>query len=274
MKMVGAMGESFAGVPTFNSAEMSDDRLKLLIHGTQGSGKTYLASSIAELGPTLFLDVIGERGTKSFQGTPWAKNITVMRPTSITALDDVYWQLAKGGHGFKAVVLDSMSAAQRTAMRFLTGHEETAVREIRKGSQGADRQSWGRLAEILGDIAVFWYGLADGERDEPMHVVLTAQTKVMDDSEGATRAYPDVSPASRNLLLAAAGYVVYADREQVFPDDGGEPVEKHVVRLGYTPGAYTKGRIPPEMQAKIPAVLGRNAPLTLAKFCKALKIPQ
>lgn len=267
-----AAAETFAGVPVMRSKSMKDDRLRLLLHGSQGSGKTRLASSIAALGPTLFIDMVGERGTKSFQGTPWEEQVTILRPTTVQQLDDIYWQLAKGGHGYKAVVLDSISATQKTAMRFLLGHEETAVREIQKGGSTADQRTWGRLADVLTDIATFWYGLADGDRKEPMHVVMTSQTKKMETDEGEFRAYPDVSPASRNILLATASYVLFTDQEEIFEDDGTTKAQ-WVVRLGFSPKHYTKARIPANLQGKVPDVLGRKEPLTLDKLCKALSIP-
>lgn len=263
---------SIDGLQAFGIDEMPEDRLKVLLIGSQGSGKTYLASSVAEAGPCLFVDLIGEQGPKSFQGTPWAGNVKILRPTTIQQLDDIYWALAKGGHGFKSVVLDSLSAAQKTAMRFLLGHEETAVREIRKGGTSADMRTWGQLLDIMTDLCTFWYGLADGSRPEPMHVIMTSQCKQHDDDEGNSRQYPDVSRGSRAIALACPSYVLYTDQEQV-SDDEGELSSRHIVRLGFDPRFYTKGRIPEHLHGKIPSVLGRGKSLTLGRFANALGIP-
>lgn len=234
---------------------------------------TWLSSSIAEIGPTLFVDLVGEKGAKSFQGSAWAQNITVVRPTSITALDDIYWALAAGGHGYRAVVLDSLSAAQKTAMRFLLGHEETAVREIRRGGVTADMRTWGQILDIMTDLCTFWFGLADGERSDPMHVVMTSQSKMHDDDEGNPRAYPDVSKGSRAIALATPSYVLFTDQEEVVGDDG-ETGSRHIVRLGYDPRAYTKGRIPAHLHGKIPSILGRGkTSLTMKRFATSLGIP-
>ena len=46
----------------------------------------------------------------------------------------MFWALDKGGHGYKAVVLDSLTALQKMTMRYLTGASETAVREIKQGT--------------------------------------------------------------------------------------------------------------------------------------------
>src|SRR3546814_8960796 len=58
--------------------------------------KSYLASTIAQIGKTLFVDMRGERGPRSFLGTPWAKNITVVRPKSIKQLDELFYALDRG----------------------------------------------------------------------------------------------------------------------------------------------------------------------------------
>lgn len=269
--MTTAAPTAFAGIPTFLANDMPRDHLRVLIHGPQGSGKTRLASSIAELGPSLFIDLAAEKGTESFKGAPWAGNVTVIRPNTITALDDIYWQLAAGGHGFASVVLDSLSAAQKTAMRFLLGHDESAVREISRKGSAANRQTWGQLLDVMTDLCTFWMGLADGDRATPMHVAFTSQSKLYEDDDGATRAYPDVSAGSRAIALATPNFVLYTDQEE-YPKEDGELGSRHIVRLGYDSRVYTKGRLPDHLHGKIPSVLGRTAPLTLAKFALALGI--
>src|SRR3546814_16977413 len=95
--------------------------------------KSYLASTIAQIGKTLFVDMRGERGPRSFLGTPWAKNITVVRPKPIKQLDELFYALDRGEGGFKAVVLHSLTGVQKMTMRFLLGHSATGVREVGAG---------------------------------------------------------------------------------------------------------------------------------------------
>src|SRR3546814_19489259 len=104
-----------------------------------------------------------------------SKNITVVRPKSIKQLDYLFYGLVRGEVGFKAVVLDSLTGVQKMTMRFLLGHSETAVREIGQGVAPADQRTWGQALDIMSDIPTFWYSLADAERANPMHVLLTAQ---------------------------------------------------------------------------------------------------
>lgn len=265
----------FAGIDIVDVNEEQPDFGRWLILGPQGGGKTTLASTIGELGKTLFIDLMGEKGTKSFRNAPYAKNIDVIRPESITALDDVFWALDKGGHPYKAVVIDSLTAAQKMTMRFLTGASETAVREIRQGTAPADQRTWGQSLDIMTDMAVFWYGLADGNRSHPMHVVMTAQVKMIEDEiNGGVRRQPDVQKGALSIVRATPDYIVYADVEENIDaiSDESKPSTNHIVRFGTNPDYGTKARLPYDLRGKIPEVLGRKKPVTLGSLSKVLGV--
>jgi hypothetical protein len=255
--------------------EVREDYGRWMIHGPQGSGKTTLASTIAELGPTLFIDLVGEKGIRSFRGAPYAKNIKISRPTSITVLDDVFWWLAAGDHPFDAVVVDSLTAVQKMTMRYLLGHDETAVREIRKGTSPADIRTWGQSLDVMTDTATFWYGLADGGRRKPIHVVMTAQTKVDEDVEtGFVRRTPDVQKGALSITLAAPDYILYCEEEDNpdYVSDDSLPPVNHIVRFGSHPGYKTKARVPFHLRGKIPPILGRQRPPSLQQLSRVLGI--
>lgn len=245
-----------------------------MIH--HNSGKTTLASTIAKLGPTLFIDLTGEKGVRAFKGADYATNITVARPDSATELDDLFWALDKGGHGFKAVVIDSITSVQKMTMRFLLGHDETAVREIKQGTAPADIRTWGQSSGVMEDLSTFWHGLADGNRKEPMHVVFTAQTKIREDEvhETVTRT-PDVQPGALSTTLSTPDYILYTEEEEN-PDavgDESQPGTRFILRLGGHPGYRTKTIVPAHLRGKIPSVIGRgkNGP-DLAQLAKVLEI--
>jgi len=267
--------DTFSGLNVRSLDNLSSDYGRWLIHGPQGSGKTSLAATIAEMGPTLFIDLTGEKGTRSIQQSPFAKNISVVRPDSVTAMDDLYWELAKGTHKYEAVVVDSLTAFQKMTMRFLLGHDETAVREIQQGTAPADIRTWGQALDVMTDTATFWYGLADGDRKKPMHVVMTAQTKVTDDEMSGTRLRtPDVQRGALSITLAAPDYIVYTDVEENMDhlsDDSLPPVT-HIVRFGANPEYRTKARLPYNLRGKIPPVLGRKQPTALMQLSKVLGI--
>src|SRR3546814_3714270 len=108
----------------------------------------------------------GERGSRSWLGTPWANNITVVRPKSIQQMDDIFYAPDRGEGDFKAVVLDILTGLQKVTMRFLLGHSETAVREIAQGVAPTDQRIWGQALDIMLDIPTLWYSISDAERSE------------------------------------------------------------------------------------------------------------
>lgn len=264
-----------AGLSIQSANDVAQDYGRWLIHGPQGSGKTTLASTIAEAGKTLFVDFTGEKGIRSFKGAPYVKNLDVARPDSITALDDLFWWLDKGNHDYIAVVLDSLTSIQKMTMRFLLGHDETAVREIKQGTAPADIRTWGQSLDVMIDTATFWFGLADGNREKPMHVIMTAQTKITEDEDtGNVTRTPDVQRGALSITLAAPDYILYTDVEEnmdAIGDDSLPPVN-HIVRFGSHPGYRTKARLPYQLRGKIPPILGRRSPASLVSLSRALEI--
>ena len=269
------MADLIPGLQTLDS-DQSPDCGKWLIHGPQGTGKTTLASTIAEVGPTLFIDLGGEKGVRAFQGAPWAENITVVRPSSVTQLDDLFWWVQKGDHKFRAVVIDSLTAVQKMTMRFLLGHSETAVREIKTGTAPADMRTWGQALDVMVDTATFWYSLADSQRPRPLHVIMTAQTKITeaDDGGGLVSRVPDVQKGALSITLATPDYIVYTDTEDNLDALGDEslPAVNFIVRFGSHPGYRTKARIPYTMRGKVPPILGRKQPVKLLPLSRLLGV--
>lgn len=267
---------SIAGVDLMGVDDLPEDYGRWLIHGPQGSGKTTLASTIAELGKTLFIDTTGEKGVRSFKGAPYAKNIVVARPTSVTAMDDIFWKLNNGDHDFTCVVIDSLTGVQKMTMRYLLGHSETAVREIKQGTAPADIRTWGQSLDVMVDTATFWFGLADGNRPKPMHVVMTAQTKVVEDELAQiTTRTPDVQKGALSIVLASPDYILYTEEEENMDaiGDDSAPQTIHIARFGGHPGYRTKARVPYNLRGKIPSVLGRGKnPPNLAALSKVLGI--
>lgn len=260
------------GVNLMGAGDVPSDYGRWLIHGPQGAGKTTLASTIAGAGKTLFVDFTGEKGIRSFQGAPYAKNITVARPDSITALDDLFWALDKGDHDFDAVVLDSLTSVQKMTMRYLLGHDETAVREIKQGTAPADIRTWGQALDIMVDTATFWFGLADGDREKPMHVVMTAQTKITEDENQEVTRTPDVQKGALSITMASPDYIVYCDVEENMDalGDDDEPPVHHIVRFGSHPGYRTKARLPHNLRGKVPPIIGRKNPANLVSLSRVL----
>lgn len=265
------------GVDPLGSEVVAQDYGKWLIHGPQGFGKTTLAGTIGELGPTLFIDLVGEKGVRVLKGSTYYGNFTFVRPDSVTALDDIFWFLNGGQHDFVAVVVDSTTALQKMTSRFLQGHDETAVREIKRGaSSKSSWELWGQSLDIMTDHATFWYGLADVTREKPIHVVMTAQTKIEESEDtGEVVRNVDVQKGAKSIMLAAPDYILYVDMEdhpEHMSDPEKYPAYRHIVRFGADPRYRTKARIPRDKWGKIPSVLGRKTPLSLVTLSRLLDI--
>jgi energy-coupling factor transporter ATP-binding protein EcfA2 len=274
--MAGNQG-TFAGLALMGAEDVPNDCGKWILHGQQGSGKSTLAATIAQLGKTLYVDLLGEKGIRSFQGAPWAGNIVVVRPTSITQLTDIYDALARGEGGFKCVVVDSLTSVQKMAMRFMLGHSETAAREIQKGTAPADQRTWGQTLDIMTDFATFWFDLADATRPNPLQVVLTSQTKLLEDEIAGevTNRTLDVQKGALQITRASADYILYCEAEantDAEPDDDGNFPTRYLARFGYHPGYSTKARVPMTLRGKMPAVIGR-APVDKNDPSKGSKSP-
>ena len=161
------------------------------------------------------------------------------------------------------------------AMRYLLGHDETAVREIKQGTAPADIRTWGQALDIMVDTATFWFGLADGDRKKPMHVIMTAQTKITEDENtGMTTRTPDVQKGALSITLAAPDYILYTDVEENMEalGDEDEPPVHHIVRFGSHPGYRTKARLPHNLRGKVPPILGRKNPANLVSLSRVLGI--
>ena len=276
---------TIAGLTMMGMDDIPNDAGRWLIHGPQGSGKTLLASTIAKMGPTLYIDLTGEKGIRSFKGSTYESNITVVRPSSAQQFDALFWELDAGtacdsqGRLFVAVVVDSLTAIQKMSMRFMLGHTETAVKEIKQGTAPADQRTWGQTLDIMQDFATFWFGLADGNRAHPIHVVMTAQTKVTDDDISATSTRtPDVQKGALGIVLATPDYIVYTEEEADYdnPNDDGTTPTRHIMRFGGHPGYRTKARIPVPLRGRLPPFLGRAPvdPNDLKKGYKSADLAQ
>lgn len=249
----------------------------MLLHGSPGTGKTTLASTIAQEVKTLLIDLPGEKGIKSIKGLDYSGNIDVFRPTSVQELDDLFWQMQTEDHPYGAVILESLSALQAMLIRFLLGNEEDKVRKIEKSPATMDQRKWGYVKEFITDTCVFWYGLASADvpSGKPIHVIFTSQSKVIEDDVTKEKViYPDLSAGSRAISLATPDYIgyTYVEEEDTM-DLTGDPKWKYLVRFGPHDNIATKLHENVDVSQKLPPVWGRKNRVTLPRFCKVLDIP-
>lgn len=182
------------------------DRLKVLVHGPAGAGKTYLASTTGNHRSTMVLSA--EAGLLSLRGF----EINAIEIDSVQALREAYsW--AKSGcplgddpepeDSFQWIILDSISEIAENCLSDMKGKHKNGM------------QAYGEMGDtILRLIKCF--------RDLPYHVVMTCKQERVQDSSG-TMLYGPGLPGK--MLTQNISYLfdeVLALRVNV--DDEGKPV--------------------------------------------------
>ena len=150
-------------------------RLKCLIYGPPGVGKTSLAGTTGDDSATLILSA--EAGLLSLRG----RDIAVVEGDSVERLREVYQYLRRGDHPYQWLILDSLS---EIAERLLTATKARAK---------DPRAAYGDTAEQVA-------GVVKALRDLPLHVVLIAKDQVRQDDLGRV----SHAPSFPGRQLAAA----------------------------------------------------------------------
>lgn len=152
-------------------------RLKMLVYGLTGVGKTVLcgsASSCQYTKPTLIVDIDG--GVLTLSGL----KVDVVHPVNLAELQDVYNYLRHDNTKYRSVCLDSITEAQRKlSLGEIMGDfdEEAAYTDFAK-STPADRYDWLRSAYHMGKVMRAFCDLALlKEKKRRIHVFMTALEK-------------------------------------------------------------------------------------------------
>lgn len=269
--------------------ELGPDKGKFLIHGGPGTGKTTLAASVAELGKTLYIDLLGQAGLDALQGVEYAKNIIPFRPQTVGELNDLFWQIQSGDHDFEAIVLEHVNTLHHMYVRFHDGLVEAGPRKALRGKEKPKkrdgRQLYGDANDSLKDDIIFWYALADATSIRPVHVVMTSHSRERESRDGSDdwRLGPDVSPGALRTVEATPNYIGYTDIERKGGGEvdiaalAGEEVNPedfvYTVRFGPHDEIMTKTHEAIDAAQRWPAVVGRDGKrLTLPKMMRFLGI--
>jgi phage nucleotide-binding protein len=192
----------------------SEDFVKALIYGANGTGKTTVAGTFP--GPRLILD-LNERGTKALVGTKESKKRFV---DTFDLFQMSYWYLKTGNHPFKTVVLDNVTTLQELAMKFVMGKE--SVFDSTKDMDMPTKRDWGGLSQLMKRWLVDF-------RNLPMNVVFIAQEKreeeedidlsIADDDKDPT-VFPMISKSARSILGGAVDLIGYTYKVVSKTDEG------------------------------------------------------
>jgi hypothetical protein len=166
----------------------------MLVYGFPGVGKTVFAGSaadVAEMQDVVFIDIEG--GTMPLaQRHPTCE---VVRVKSWTDMERVWLDLMKGGHGYKTVVLDSLTEIQKFSMSQI-------MKEVLKEDSDRDPdvpsiREWGKNGEQTRRMVRAF-------RDLPFNVIFTALAMEIKDRTGLPKLVPSLNG---KLSSEVAGYL-------------------------------------------------------------------
>lgn len=182
------------------SVDEADPYVKILVYGRNGMGKTRFASTAANC---LIVD-IHEEGTRSAKGSG-AKKFSVEKWADI---GDIYWYLKAGNHPYEAVALDTLTAMNRLCLNMVMGEAED--RDPNREIGMPDRRSYGRAGELMRNQLLAF-------RNLPMHVIFTAQERVISDEDGDEPVLhtPDLPAGSRGIAMGSVGIIGRIYQQQV-----------------------------------------------------------
>jgi hypothetical protein len=138
-----------------HSGKFNPDRVKMIVYGDTGVGKTVFASTWPKL---VFLDI--DDGMASV-----TREVARIPIKSWDDLQDAYWMLTHEDHGFKTVVIDSTNETQYQAMK-------NTVRRFSTVKRSYDNQpAIGDYSKAFSDFENFVRGM----RALPLNVVFISQ---------------------------------------------------------------------------------------------------
>lgn len=160
--------QSLAGLPVSKVQEQGQF-FNMLIYGDSGVGKTVLAGSasmVPEMSPVLFVDMEG--GTMSLHAT--YPEVDTVRVKTWDEMNELYSTLFDGGHGYKTIVLDSLTEIQQFSMYDIM--TKMVDGDPSRDPDIASQREWGKnLIQMRKYVRAF--------RDMPnMHTIFTSLAMV------------------------------------------------------------------------------------------------
>ena len=210
----------------------SEDFVKVLFYGPNGTGKTTIAGSFPD--PIIF--DINERGTRVLS-TPDGR-IKKRAVDEFEMLVQGFWYLKSGKHPFKTVILDNITTLQEVAMRYIMNKE--ADFDLSKDLDMPTKRDWGGLSQVLKRWLIDF-------RNLPMNVVFIAQERRDKDEDiesDEASVFPQVTPSVRGILGAAVDVIGRTYVTETLDPNTGKAKTKFCLRVAPGPKYLAKIRLP------------------------------
>lgn len=221
---------TLAGLPIVPVQERSS-YFNILIYGDSGTGKTTLAGSADEvpsMRPVLFIDIEG--GTESLRHS--YPEVDTVRVTTWKEMQEVYNALHEGNHGYRTVVLDSLTEIQKFNMYNIMNDLAQKRPDLDPDVPGM--REWGKNLEQI-------RRMVRGFRDLDMHTIFTALNKTEKDQKtGLTTMKPSLSGKMADEVAAFLDIVVYYYVKQI--GDGSDAEFKRLLLTQKTDTQVAKDR--------------------------------
>ena len=167
----------------------------MVVYGPAGVGKTTLASSAQDSTygkDVFFIDI--EAGTRSISDRG---DITVFKPNDWLDISGVYKYLSEEKHGFRTVVIDSLTEAQRYSLEY-------AMRSA-KNPEFPGLQDYGKSNEQLVRLVRSFKALSQTKGYTIIFTALEREDK--DENTGVVSIGPALSPKAQEGVCGAVDCV-------------------------------------------------------------------
>ena len=203
-------------------------KLKMLIYGPPGVGKTTFAATANMHDLTkevLFVNIeggmlsIADTSKLGMKDPPKVTNMT-----SMDQLDAIFWYLAKGGHPFKSVCVDSLSELQLVNLDFVVNEQMQKKDSKRESADDIWQDDYGRSTQFIRRVVRRF-------RDLPMHVFFTCHDASSQDDKKVETIHPALTPKLRTAVLGYMDVVGYLYMTTKADSDGKDvPVRRMLCR--------------------------------------------